>query len=236
VTIILQLWVLFKLFVIRSPFLHLTIFLIHFKVYVLCLVVRKLLISAICAFSSCYMAIPKRCVIFAFSTLIFFLSFPSMTNIIDRWLHFDWYEHCVCEYPGHNTETRKRNSTSYFENHDRPKGNIVTHMTIARQRFGKYIPNITQSTVEGPPLLGSKSLGTCHGNGQNIDNNRRTVRGGGLLPRVIKESSFVNSFGFIRKSSWVFICGVLTSGQRKLKKLPIRKSEPRQSQRKRRHS
>jgi hypothetical protein len=32
-------------------------------------------------------------------------------------------------------------------------------MTIARQRFGKHILEVTQSTV-GPPLLGSKSLNT----------------------------------------------------------------------------
>jgi hypothetical protein len=37
-------------------------------------------------------------------------------------------------------------------------------------------------------------------------------------------------------SSWVFSCGVLTSGQQKLKKWPTRKSEPSQSQWKWRHS
>jgi hypothetical protein len=37
---------------------------------------------------------------------------------------------------------------------------IVTHMTIARQRIGKHISEVTLSTVEGYPLLGSKSLGT----------------------------------------------------------------------------
>jgi hypothetical protein len=40
------------------------------------------------------------------------------------------------------------------------EGNIVTLMTIARQRFGKQISEVTLSTVEGQPLLGSKSLGT----------------------------------------------------------------------------
>jgi hypothetical protein len=37
---------------------------------------------------------------------------------------------------------------------------IMTNMTIARQRFDKHVPEATQSTVEGPPLLGSKSLST----------------------------------------------------------------------------
>jgi hypothetical protein len=40
-------------------------------------------------------------------------------------------------------------------------------MIIARQRFRKYIPEVTQSTVEGSPLLGSKLLGTFLSNGQN---------------------------------------------------------------------
>jgi hypothetical protein len=44
-------------------------------------------------------------------------------------------------------------------------------MTTAKQRFGKHIPEVTQSTMEGPPLLGSKSLGTFHINGK-IRNNR----------------------------------------------------------------
>jgi hypothetical protein len=33
-------------------------------------------------------------------------------------------------------------------------------MTIAGQRFGKHISEVTQSTAGGHPLLGSKSLGT----------------------------------------------------------------------------
>jgi hypothetical protein len=33
-------------------------------------------------------------------------------------------------------------------------------MTIARQRLGKHVPEITLSTIEGYPLLGSGSLGT----------------------------------------------------------------------------
>jgi hypothetical protein len=37
-------------------------------------------------------------------------------------------------------------------------------MTIAGQRFGKYVFEVTQSTLEGPPLLGSQSLGTFHSN------------------------------------------------------------------------
>jgi hypothetical protein len=45
-------------------------------------------------------------------------------------------------------------------------------MTTARQRFGKHIPEVTQPTVEGPPLLGSKPLGTFRSNGQNTHNNR----------------------------------------------------------------
>jgi hypothetical protein len=64
------------------------------------------------------------------------------------------------------------------------------NMTIAKQRFGKHIPEVAQSTVEGPPLLNSKSLGTFRGNRQNTDNNRRTVRGVGLSsvrPEFIRE-------------------------------------------------
>jgi hypothetical protein len=53
-------------------------------------------------------------------------------------------------------------------------------MTITRQRFGKHISEVRQSTVEGPPLPGSKSLGMFLSNGKNTDLNRRTVRGGGL--------------------------------------------------------
>jgi hypothetical protein len=55
--------------------------------------------------------------------------------------------------------------------------NIVTNMTTARQRFGKHIPEVTQSTAVRL-LLGSKSLGTFRSNGQNNNNNRRSVRGG----------------------------------------------------------
>jgi hypothetical protein len=58
--------------------------------------------------------------------------------------------------------------------------NIVMNITIARQRFGKNITEAMQSTVEGPPLLSSKSLGMFHNNRQNTDNKRRNVRGGGL--------------------------------------------------------
>jgi hypothetical protein len=86
------------------------------------------------------------------------------------------------------------------------------------------------------------------------DNNRRTVRGSGLRIATsykredIRESSFVREFNhstFVREfhdsvvrefRSWVFRCGVLTSGERKMKKWPISKSEPSQSQWKRRRS
>jgi hypothetical protein len=37
---------------------------------------------------------------------------------------------------------------------------IVMNMAIDRQRFGKDFSKVRQSTVEGRPLLGSKSLGT----------------------------------------------------------------------------
>jgi hypothetical protein len=47
----------------------------------------------------------------------------------------------------------------------------VTNMTVVRQRFGKHISQVTQSTV-GPPLLGSRSLGTFRSNGQNTNNDR----------------------------------------------------------------
>jgi hypothetical protein len=33
-------------------------------------------------------------------------------------------------------------------------------MTIARQRLGKRVPEVTLSTMEGCPLLGSEPLGT----------------------------------------------------------------------------
>jgi hypothetical protein len=39
-------------------------------------------------------------------------------------------------------------------------------MIIARQRFGKHVPKVRQSTVEGPLLLRSKSLGTFRSKGQ----------------------------------------------------------------------
>jgi hypothetical protein len=37
--------------------------------------------------------------------------------------------------------------------------NIVTHITIARQRLGKHVPEVTLSTMEENMLLGSGSLG-----------------------------------------------------------------------------
>jgi hypothetical protein len=49
--------------------------------------------------------------------------------------------------------------------------NIVTNTTVARQRFGKHITEVTQSTV-GPPLLGSRSLGIFRSNRQNTNNSR----------------------------------------------------------------
>jgi hypothetical protein len=52
-------------------------------------------------------------------------------------------------------------------------------MIIARQLFGKHMPKVTQSAVEGPPLLGSKLLGTFHSNGK-ADNNTGTVLDGDL--------------------------------------------------------
>jgi hypothetical protein len=53
-------------------------------------------------------------------------------------------------------------------------------MIIARQRFGKHIFEVMKSTVERPTFLGDKSVGTFRNNGQNTDNNRRTVRGSAL--------------------------------------------------------
>jgi hypothetical protein len=43
-------------------------------------------------------------------------------------------------------------------------------MIIARQRFGKHVPGVMLSIVDGPPLLCSKSLGMFRSNGstQNI--------------------------------------------------------------------
>jgi hypothetical protein len=37
---------------------------------------------------------------------------------------------------------------------------IVTHMTIARQRFGKHIPGVTLSKIEGYKLLGKGPINT----------------------------------------------------------------------------
>jgi hypothetical protein len=38
--------------------------------------------------------------------------------------------------------------------------NIVMQMTIDRQRLGKRVHEVTLSTMEEHPLLGSESLGT----------------------------------------------------------------------------
>jgi hypothetical protein len=40
------------------------------------------------------------------------------------------------------------------------KKNIMTHMTIDRQRLRKTIPEVTLSTMEGFPLLGNRPLNT----------------------------------------------------------------------------
>jgi hypothetical protein len=52
-------------------------------------------------------------------------------------------------------------------------------MTIARQRFDKHVLEVKQSTVEEPPLLGSKSLARLVATDKTY-NNRRIVRGDGL--------------------------------------------------------
>jgi hypothetical protein len=84
-------------------------------------------------------------------------------------------------------------------------GAVVTNMTIARQQFGKHIPEVTQSTVEGPTLLGSKLLGKFCSNGRNTDNNRRTVQDGGLssvCPKSWKRVHlWMHSDSFIRELS-----------------------------------
>jgi hypothetical protein len=54
-----------------------------------------------------------------------------------------------------NLHTLNANMSAELYSH-----NIVTHKTIARQQFSKHISKVTFSTVEGHPLLGSKSLGT----------------------------------------------------------------------------
>jgi hypothetical protein len=38
--------------------------------------------------------------------------------------------------------------------------NIVTHMTIAGQRLGTRIPEVTLSTIEGYPVLGNGAINT----------------------------------------------------------------------------
>jgi hypothetical protein len=48
---------------------------------------------------------------------------------------------------------------------------IVTHMTVATQRFSEHVSEVTQPTV-GPPLLSSRSLGMFLHNGQNTNNKR----------------------------------------------------------------
>jgi hypothetical protein len=47
----------------------------------------------------------------------------------------------------------------------------MTNMTVARQRLGKHMSEVTKSTL-GPPLLGSTSLVTFRSNGQKTNNNR----------------------------------------------------------------
>jgi hypothetical protein len=71
-------------------------------------------------------------------------------------------------------------------------------MAIARQHFGKHIPEVTQSTVEGPPLLGTKLLGMFHSN-RKTDNNRGTVSDDILYSVYLEvitggHNSFENSF------------------------------------------
>jgi hypothetical protein len=48
---------------------------------------------------------------------------------------------------------------------DIPFHYTVTYMTITRQQFGKHVSEVAQAPVEGPPLLGSKSLGMFNNNG-----------------------------------------------------------------------
>jgi hypothetical protein len=38
--------------------------------------------------------------------------------------------------------------------HFKASNDIVTHMSIAKQRLGKHIPEVTLSTIEEHPLLG----------------------------------------------------------------------------------
>jgi hypothetical protein len=40
------------------------------------------------------------------------------------------------------------------------QSNIVTHMSIARQRLGKNIPEVKISTIEEHPLLGKEPINT----------------------------------------------------------------------------
>jgi hypothetical protein len=57
----------------------------------------------------------------------------------------------------------------------------MTHMTIARQRLGKHIPNVTLPTIEGHSLLGNEPINT-HSWKQKM------VFSAGSVPRNYKRS------------------------------------------------
>jgi hypothetical protein len=65
---------------------------------------------------------------------------------------------CICSHVSaysHRTIVHSPQRTSY-----NPFQNILTYMTIARQRLGKNVPEVTLSTIEGHPLLGNEPINT----------------------------------------------------------------------------
>jgi hypothetical protein len=79
--------------------------------------------------------------------------------------------------------------------------------------------------------LGVKRVFHVNGQATNIFHGDRRLRG---YKRPCRQARGIRKSDCSR--DWVFICGVLTSGQRKLKKSPARKSESSQSQGRRRRS
>jgi hypothetical protein len=104
---------------------------------------------------------------------------------------------------------------------------------FAGQRFGKHPLKARIATEEEVHFIDNSSracIPMTTGEWQLI------VRCGGLYSVLLKLQKRVHSWihSFVREfkrqlSSWVFSCGVSTSGQRKQMKWPSRKSEPSQS-------
>jgi hypothetical protein len=127
----------------------------------------------------------------------------------------------------------------YYDEYDHLLGNgqlkPVLMSTTIQQKF-PWIRVINKQVSHGNIFLESAGVSaTTDTRGQNTKCS--VWRPPFCSLEVIKESSFLNSRdSFVREfrrqfSSWVFNCGVLTIGQRKLTKRRTRKSEPSQSRR-----